>query len=80
MSHLLNLVRTPNVWWTQSLTDLRKQSTLLRNRFQCARKYNKPDLAVGKLEKQAWVAKHSYFKELRRQKKTTLGRFFRRCG
>ena len=56
-------------WWTQSLTDLCKQYILLRNRFYCARKYNKPDLEIGQLEKQAWVVKHSYFKELRRQKK-----------
>lgn len=40
-------------WWTQSLTDLRKKYTLLRNRFHRARKYNKPDLAIGNLEKQA---------------------------
>lgn len=56
-------------WWTPSLTDLRKQYTLLRNRFYWSRNHNAPSCITKKLEKQAWAAKHQYFKELRRQKK-----------
>lgn len=53
-------------WWTQNLTDLRKQYSSLRNWFHRSRNSNAPSYATEKLEKQAWAAKNLYFKELRR--------------
>lgn len=52
--------------WSQSLTDFCKQYILLRYCFYYSRKYKKLDLRVGKLEKQVWLAKYLYFKELGR--------------
>ena len=52
--------------WTQSLTDLRKLYTILRNRFHRYRNQNAPNLS--------WAAKLLYFKELKNQK-TALADF-----
>lgn len=50
-------------WWTQSLTDLCKQYTSVRNHFHRSRNQNAPSGITKNLERQACAAKHLYFKE-----------------
>lgn len=53
-------------WWCKNLTLLRKKYTNLGNCFYGARKHNLIDNIVSAMDTQAWIAKHAYFKILRK--------------